>query len=261
MYTGYEIYAGICEYRHSHSHLGHRDNCNVLLSLDGEVRLGIRGKRLEFGPGTLFMIEPGPQRRFQVPDHWQSYWMHFNMDAHIQIRPEWPAVGPGVYAVTPTGDDLNQLRLVFAEIIHICTVRRHGWYLLAYCMAQEVILRGNMACHAAALGEHIELTAKMLENLSSPRSIDEIAGKCAMSRSGFFSKFRSTFGTTPAKYREQQILNQVQSLLEHSDLSIKEIARELNIGSSCYLSTRFKKAFGLSPREYRRHHRDDAPGK
>ena len=181
---------------------------------------------------------------------WSVYWLHFNLDAHIQIRPEWPQIAPGVCSVTPTAGDLERLRQVFAEIMHVCTLRRSGWYLLAYNLVQELILRGNMATRDA-LGEHTEVTARMLENLDTARNIDAIAGKCAMSRSGFFSKFRSTFGTTPAKYREHRLLTQAQALLEDSDLSIKEIARELNLGSASYLSTRFRKAFGISPREYR----------
>ena len=254
--TGYEVYIGKMEFHANHSHLGDRANWNMLLSLDGELKLGIGGCRLNIDPGTLFMIAPGQPRRFSVPEYWHTYFLHFNMDAHIQIPAKWPSVGPGVYAVVPNRDDFAQLRQVFDEIMHVCTIRRHGWYLLAYCLIQELILRGNMAGNAA-LGEHIEFTAKMLENLNNPRSIDDIAGKCAMSRSGFFTKFRATFGISPAKYREQQVMNKVQELLENSGMSIKEISREVGIGNPCSLSTRFKKAFGISPREFRSKHRAD----
>ena len=252
----YEIYIGRSEYSAFHTHAGDRGNWNMLLPLEGECRFSIGGAQLEFTPDTLFMIEPGPPRRFTVRKHWSAYWLHFNLDAHIQIRPEWPAVGPGVYSVTPVGSDLEKLRAVFAEIMHVCTLRRSGWYLLAYNLVQELILRGNMACRAT-LGEHIESTARMLENLGASRNLDAIADSCAMSRSGFFSKFRSTFGTTPAKYREHQVLTQAQALLEDTDLSIKEIARELNMSSPGYFSTRFRKAFGTSPRDHRRKFRAD----
>lgn len=254
----YEIYIGKSDYSAFHNHAGDRGNWNMLLTLGGECRLAIGGDRLELAPDKLFMIEPGPPRRFTVRERWSAYWLHFNLDAHIQIRPEWPAVGRGVYSVTPSASDLEKLRAVFAEIMHVCTLRRNGWYLLAYNLVQELILRGNMACRSP-LGEHIEYTARMLENLDASRNIDAIADSCAMSRSGFFAKFRSTFGTTPAKYRERQVLNQAQALLGNTDKSVKEIALELNMGSPGYLSTRFKKAFGISPREYRRKFRADDP--
>lgn len=46
-------------------------------------------------------------------------------------------------------------------------------------------------------------------------------------------------------------------MLESSDMSIKEIAEKLHVCQPSYLSERFKKAFGVSPREYRRKHHAD----
>jgi len=253
-HTGYEIYIGRGDYETPHSHFGDTRNWNMLLSLGGEVRLGINGRELVFPTGSLFLIAPGPPRRFTVAEYWKLYYLHFNMDAHITIPPELPEVEKGVYAVELPNGDFKRIRRVFAELFQVCSIRRHGWYLLAYHLIQELILRGNMACQAA-LGEHIETTAKMLESLNTSRNIDDIANRCAMSRSGFFAKFRSTFGTTPAKYREQQMLAQALSLLENSDMSIKEIAQALHICQPCYLTARFRKAFGVSPREYRRNRR------
>jgi len=51
--------------------------------------------------------------------------------------------------------------------------------------------------------------------------------------------------------------SQVQFMLESSDMSIKEIAEKLHVCQPSYLSERFKKAFGVSPREYRRKHHAD----
>lgn len=258
-HTGCEVYVGKGDLEGGHSHLGDRPNWNMLLTLEGEVKLIIEGRHYIIHPGSLFLIAPGPPRRFTVPKYWRLYFLHFNMDAHIHILPELPEIGAGVYSVDLVRNDFGAIRRVFEELFRVCNIRRHGWYLLAYHLVQELILRGNMACQAT-LGEHIETTAKMLENLDTSRNIDDIAGKCAMSRSDFFVKFRSTFGTTPAKYREQQTLSQAQSLLENSDMSIKEIAQTLHICQPCYLASRFRKAFGVSPREYRRRHRAENAG-
>jgi len=254
IHTGSEVYIGRGDYETAHSHFGDTRNWNLLLSLAGEVKLAAGGRETAIPAGTLFLIAPGPPRRFTVARYWKLYYLHFNMDAHIGINPAFPEAAPGVYAVMPAHADFKRIRRVFAELFQVCGIRRHGWYLLAYNLIQELILRGNMAGRAA-LGEHVEAAAKMLDNLNSPRRIDAIAGNCAMSRSGFFSKFRSTFGTTPAKYREQQMLARAQSLLENTDMSIKEIAQELGVCQPCYFTSRFKKAFGVPPREYRQRRR------
>ncbi len=255
-FPGHDVYIGKGDREGGYSHLGDRQNWNLLLTIEGEVKLTINGQSFIFGPQSLFLIAPGPPRRFTVPKYWQFYFLHFDMEAHINIPPELPEMGNGVYSVVLVRKDFEQIKRVFEEIFRVCKIKRHGWYLLVYNLIQELILRGNMACQAA-LGEHIETTAKMLDNLDTSRNINDIAGKCGMSRSDFFDKFRSTFGMTPAKYREQQMLAQAMSLLENSDMSIKEIAETLHFCQPSYLSERFKKAFGVSPLKYSRQHRGD----
>ena len=255
--TGYELYVGKCSFNKRHSHYGDRENWNIVLTASGEAKLAIDGRKFALKPGTVFLIRPGSVRTFSVAREWSSHWVHFNLDAHIQIAPEWPCLGDGVCAVSPERSDRDEIAALFERLAAVCSLRRHGWYLLAYCMVQELILRGNMAAHSA-LGEHIGDTATMLENIRDEWNVGEIAKKCAMSRSGFFSKFKSTFGTTPVKYREQQLMAQVQAHLENSDMSLKEIAETMRLGNPSYLSARFKRAFGISPRDYRKKHRGDA---
>ena len=253
--TGLEIYIGKLTYQTNHTHFGDRRNWNMLLSLGGEMELEINDRRLVIHPETLFLIAPGQLRRFRVIRTWSTYFLHFNMDAHINIRPDWSEACPDVYTVFLTHTDYVQLRRIFTDISRVCSIRRRGWYLLTYNLIQELILRGNMAYNAAALGNYIDAAAQMLKEFDSPLSIDEIAQKCSMSRASFFAMFRSTFGESPAKYREQQMLLRTQYLLDDTDLSIKEIAQKLNIPHPSYLSARFTKAFGMSPREYRKRHR------
>ena len=255
-FPGYDVYVGRGDLESGNSHLGDRQNWNMVLTLEGEVKLSINEQNFMLTPQSMFLIAPGPPRRFTVPKYWKLYFLHFDMDAHISIPPELPEVGNGVYSVVLVRNDFEPILRVFEEFLRVCCIKRHGWYLLAYNLIQELILRGNMACQAA-LGEHTETTAKMLGNLDTSRNISDIAVKCGMSRSEFFDKFRSTFGMTPAKYREQQMLTHTLSLLENSDMSIKEIAETLHFCQPSYLSERFKKAFGISPLKYRRQHRNN----
>lgn len=251
----YEIYFGRKVFHGGHSHFGDRDSWNLLLPLSGLCRLSIRETRVMLEPATLYMIEPETVRRFSVLEEWECCWLHFKMEGRVHIHPEWPEPAPGVYAVALPESDFRKSCAIFEEIREVCSLRRHSWYLLAYCLIQELILRGNMCCCSAFDSGETKKVAALLDNLDDGMSIGEIAGKCALSRTGFFNKFRSTFGTTPARYREQQLMTRMQSYLEGTDLTIKEIARILKCENQFYLSTRFRKAFGISPSQYRKLHR------
>jgi len=188
-------------------------------------------------------------------EDWEIHWIHFNLDSNVPFAPHWPTVIPGVFKLLPDKAEFRKFKSLFTEVRQNCRIRRLGWYRLAYCIVQEIILRGNMINESGLDFKHIELSAKVLENLRSVGDMGELAEKCSMSRATFFGKFKETFGVTPGEYREQQVLTRVRNLLETTNMSLKEIAGEMNYSNPFYLSLRFKKKFGVSPRDYRSRHK------
>ena len=51
-------------------------------------------------------------------------------------------------------------------------------------------------------------------------------------------------------------IGQAQSLLAETNIPIKQIEEQLGFGSSCHLTSMFKKYVGISPREYRKYFSD-----
>ncbi|MPN08238.1 Arabinose operon regulatory protein [bioreactor metagenome] len=253
--TGCELYSGLHEHLQGDRFWGHNRNWNLLLNHEGKIRLEIKGRSLDFEKGSLVLIEPESPRKFVVLGNWQVQWIHFNLDLHVPFSPEWPCVIPGVFRLMPDKTEFDKFKTLFAEVRQICRIRRLGWYRLAYCLVQEVILRGNMLNESGLDSRHIEFASRMLENLGSVENMGELAEKCSLSRAGFFEKFKETFGVTPGEYREQQVLSRVQELLETTAMSLKEIAGMMKYDNVFYLSLRFKKKFGVSSREYRARYR------
>ena len=54
-------------------------------------------------------------------------------------------------------------------------------------------------------------------------------------------------------------IGEAQSMLVETELPIHRIEEQLGFGSSCHLTSMFKKYVGLSPREYRKHYRRGQP--
>lgn len=250
-FTNCELYAGRQRPSYLERFYGHNRNWNLILLHSGKVELSINGKMFPIEPGDLLLLPPAVPRLFSVLEYWDVSWVHFNLDAHLQYTPEWQTNEAGVMHIHLPDKEIARFEKLFAEIYELCLIRNLGWYRLGYCLIQEIILRGNMINQKGLDPEHLAFASGVLADFSSMK-IEEIAGKCGLSRAAFFKKFKETFGVTPNIYREQLRLNKVREELEQSSRSIKEIAAELQFKSEFYLSARFKKMFGMSPTAYRK---------
>ena len=64
--------------------------------------------------------------------------------------------------------------------------------------------------------------------------------------------FKATLGISPTKYLKSIRMQRAQDLLDHSFLSVKEIGMRVGMTDTSHFVRDFKKAYGLSPAQYRR---------
>ena len=95
----------------------------------------------------------------------------------------------------------------------------------------------------------------MRANLGKPESLSYFAYNARCSRQELQKLFKRHLGETPFEHLKKMRLNAVKELLLTTDLSVKEIAWQCGYRSQLYLSTDFKRAFKLSPREFRKQQR------
>ena len=72
-----------------------------------------------------------------------------------------------------------------------------------------------------------------------------------MSSSWFIQRFKESTGFSPLQYILKLRIANAQSLLEHTDYTITEIANMVGYTNSLYFSRLFHKYIGMSPREHR----------
>ena len=97
-----------------------------------------------------------------------------------------------------------------------------------------------------------EITAWMVEHLDEDLTVDRLARKALMSPRTFARKFRAETGTTPNAWLNRQRLLRAQQLLEETDLSLEEIARETGFGAAAVMRHHFLKLLQTTPTAYRR---------
>jgi AraC family transcriptional regulator len=89
-------------------------------------------------------------------------------------------------------------------------------------------------------------------HLGNDLGLVELASTTNLSPRHFSRLFRNTFGTTPYRYVMSERINQVKALLATKRLSIVEIVQILGFADQSHLTNVFKKATGVTPRQYQR---------
>ncbi|WP_394551230.1 GlxA family transcriptional regulator [Agromyces sp. MMS24-JH15] len=106
-----------------------------------------------------------------------------------------------------------------------------------------------VACRSDSLAA---VTEWMLEHLDEELTVDRLARKALMSPRTFARKFRAETGTTPNAWLNRQRLLRAQQLLEETDLTFEEIARETGFGAAAVMRHHFLKVLQTTPTAYRR---------
>ncbi len=88
-------------------------------------------------------------------------------------------------------------------------------------------------------------------NYQKKITVAELSGLLSMSESNFHALFKKNFGMAPIAYINRYRLSVATLLLHDSDLSMQAIAERVGFYDQFYFSRSFKRAFGVSPSEYR----------
>src|SRR5690606_26353362 len=100
----------------------------------------------------------------------------------------------------------------------------------------------------------VEVNVKQVvySHIFSDCTVDDLSLLCNMSTSSFKRQFRKIFNDTPSNFFKNKRLEKARELLDHSNLSVGEIAFETCFYDSAHLSRSFREKFGDTPTEYRK---------
>lgn len=92
----------------------------------------------------------------------------------------------------------------------------------------------------------------MHAEVDRPWSVEALAHRVGMSRSGFSARFRELVGEPPLQYLTRWRMHQAATHLKEGRLSIAEIAAAVGYGAEASFSKVFKRFMGDAPGAYRR---------
>ncbi len=224
----------------------------------GDCLVRFKGGQFKVGPGDAILYRPGtPQDYGQhtLGGKWRHVWVHWVPRAEIMRWLAWPELSPGIgyLHLTPELRGSVLRELIFAdsvlrssqpqdEVLALNGIER----ALLFCNRANP-RRGDPRWHPR-IQQAVDHLAR---NLRESHPLGDIARRFGFSRSRFASLFHRQVGQAPGQYLEMQRLNQVRHLLAYTSQTIVQIADQTGFSSPFYLSLRFKKHCGLSPRAFR----------
>lgn len=207
--------------------------------------------------GDLFLLFPGEWHSYHpLPGRgWKSYWIGFagrNMDDRVRagfLSPEKPVYHVGyssgivsLYkaARRAADDEAAYTQQLLAGIVN-------NLIGLMYSLERNLQLSRNQS--------HVDMVqraqARIRESLESSLTIQQVAEELGVSYSNFRKLFKEFTGLSPASYQQELRLMRAKELLSTTEMSIKEIAYQLNFESPDYFSAKFKLKTGRKPSELR----------
>ena len=91
-----------------------------------------------------------------------------------------------------------------------------------------------------------------LDHLTEPLDVATLAARAGVSPRTFARRFVAETGTTPLKWLHAQRVLEARRLLEHTDLSVEQVATRAGFGSAPSLREHFRRATRTTPTAYRR---------
>lgn len=98
-----------------------------------------------------------------------------------------------------------------------------------------------------------------LGRLHEPIQLRDLAGREAMSVRTFTRRFREEVGVSPGQWLTQQRVERARHLLESTDLSMDQVARDAGFGTAQSMRQHLQATLGVTPTAYRRTFRSAPP--
>jgi transcriptional regulator GlxA family with amidase domain len=186
---------------------------------------------------------------------------HWLAAAELARRHPWVEVDPGVLYVDH-GKLLTSAGAAAGFDLCLHLVRRDLGAEIAAAAARAAVLplersggQAQFITHEppASDGSSLATLLAWLEhNLRRDLPLPVIARRAAMSTRTLSRRFRDQIGTTPASWIAHARTRRAQRLLETTQLSIEQVAREVGFRSATVLREHFGQIVGTAPLAYRR---------
>lgn len=243
-------------------------DCRLIYGLEGKVKISIKGKLFTLKPCDMLIINAGVKYKTYKSkgktqiisfDYTQKfshikYAIHSvtdinNITEKVELE-DHPELNEYIYC-----ENLHTLKSIIRTIITEYEKKLPDYDIITSSLLKSVIFTAvRKAVAQKRINTNIDIEKLVLfihENYKGNLNNNILSEHFHFHPNYINNVFKKYMGQTIHKYIIELRITNAISLLEESDLSIDEIARETGFYDCSYFSKYFKKATGVSPKAYR----------
>lgn len=222
---------------------------------EGEGYVEIDGKPYIFGENQLLLVPRGHTFSYRMTDKNKlvKYWCHFNAvigDRHLTDLIETQYLIQADFAeLSEKFKKLITLSERSGDVASALRVNSVLLEIIAYYIENSKIFESGV------LKQEENLNAALLfidNNLGRHITVQDVAETVHLHPNYFIKRFKNLYGITPLQYINTARTDKAKQLLENSEMSVGDVARNLGFEDDSYFSKSFKNAVGYTPSNYRR---------
>ena len=234
------------------------------LAGEGNLRFEGRHHRLHAGDTMLLLVPHDHCYWLESGKSWEFFWIAMYGKEALRLQRELLAERGPVLQLT--GQTIEALATSIDTLIHTPELTAGRASALAYealmllhddLCVQDSTLPTSGSCVVATIQNHVHACLRTgPDKHPQPADTDELdvaslARIAGLSRAHFSRVFTRAAGMSPAEYVLHERMKRAAHLLEVTDLSIKAVSLSVGISDPNYFSKLFRRAFSLSPSEFR----------
>ena len=228
---------------------GRRDY-HLLYVKSGEIVCLFDGKRERLRAGGYVLYPPSVPQEYEQTEG-VCYWVHFSGSACAEVLSESGLQRAPLFL---GNREDSAIISAFERMIYryFTSGHKEDFALSSELLSLLVAFRGKIANNTTAYDERLgAVVSYMHRSYSSELDLEECARMAFVSRGRFMHLFKEKIGISPHAYFQRIRMQRAAELMIFSTDSVAEVAAKVGFRDPLYFSKAFKKAYGLSPSEFR----------
>lgn len=220
------------------------------------------GREFALRPGWLYLVPPRGDLSYGCTTDTQIWWMHFTATLYggIDLFDYLP------YRIERRPKDLRELEGRMARLLEAGKSPHPADQIEGIGILLGLVApffrepdRPPRPEFREGLKRFLPVLKHIDEHLGGPVSVGDLARIARYETSHFSTLFSKLFGLPPKKYVHRRRIERVQIVLQRSGSKLEVLARQFGFHDAFHLSRAFKRATGLSPRDFRKARKEWMP--